>query len=306
VPRRSHGLGGRSPVGSPQRVQALPAALSRLRQVEVEWDQRAAALWTYMHPQGRPCFNPQLLSDLHAVQDGLEAMFAEHERKPRYLVLASRFPGVFCLGGDLALFVQKIRDRDREGLIDYGRACVRVLYRNITGMNLPIITIGLVQGDALGGGFETVLSFNVVVAERGVKCGLPETLFGLFPGMGAFSLLSRRLGAARAEAMIMSGRNYTSEELHEMGLVHVLANPGEGEAAVRAYIERAERRHSGHIGMYRAGRLVNPVTLDELERIVEIWADAALELPEPNLKMMQRLATAQDRLESAGPRLAAE
>jgi DSF synthase len=58
--------------------------------------------------------------------------------------------------------------------------------------------------------------------------------------------------------------------------------------------------------MYRASRQINPVTLAELERIVEIWADAALELPEPNLKMMQRLASAQDRLDGAMPPVAAE
>jgi DSF synthase len=58
--------------------------------------------------------------------------------------------------------------------------------------------------------------------------------------------------------------------------------------------------------MYRASRQINPVSLAELERIVEIWADAALDLPEPNLKMMQRLASAQDRLDGSVPRIAAE
>ena len=57
--------------------------------------------------------------------------------------------------------------------------------------------------------------------------------------------------------------------------------------------------------MYRASREVNPVSLAELEGIVEIWADAALELPEPNLKIMLRLAAAQDRLD-ATPQVAAE
>jgi DSF synthase len=56
---------------------------------------------------------------------------------------------------------------------------------------LPILTVGLVQGAALGGGFEALLSFDYVVAERDATFGLPEILFGLFPGMGAHSLLSR-------------------------------------------------------------------------------------------------------------------
>ena len=276
--------------------RALPETTLELRQVELEWDARSGTLWSYMRPQGRPSFNLDMLQDIDAAQDRVEEMFAGREHELRYLVFASRFPGVFCLGGDLGLFVRKIREADRQGLVAYGRACVRVLHRNLTGLDLPVVTIGLVQGDALGGGFETVLSFNVVVAERGVKFGLPETLFGLFPGMGALSLLSRRLGTARAEQMITSGRNYSAEELHEMGLVHVLAKPGEGEAAVRAYVQRNERRQVGQVAMYRASRQINPVSLAELERTVEIWADAALDLPEANLKMMLRLVSAQDRL----------
>ncbi len=86
----------------------------------------------------------------------------------------------------------------------------------------------MVHGDALGGGFETVLSCDVVIAERGAKFGLPEVLFNLFPGMGAYSLLCRRLDGARAQKLMLSGRIYTAEELEEMGLVDLVVEPGEG------------------------------------------------------------------------------
>ncbi|MGA7515642.1 MAG: hypothetical protein WB691_13590 [Pseudolabrys sp.] len=49
----------------------------------------------------------------------------------------------------------------------YGESCVRILHRNINCLGLPMVTIGLAQGDALGGGFESLLSFNVIIAERG-------------------------------------------------------------------------------------------------------------------------------------------
>ena len=42
--------------------------------------------------------------------------------------------------------------------------------------------------------------------------------------------------------------------------------------------------------------MVNPVTLEEMDRIVEIWADACLQLSDRDLKVMQRLVAAQDRL----------
>jgi DSF synthase len=59
------------------------------------------------------------------------------------------------------------------------------MYENIIHLDRDVTTIALVQGDALGGGFETALSSNVLIAERSAKLGFPEILFNLFPGMGA-------------------------------------------------------------------------------------------------------------------------
>ncbi|MFK3888067.1 crotonase/enoyl-CoA hydratase family protein [Sphingomonas sp. NPDC079357] len=265
-------------------------------QLDATFDPGLDTLWTYMRPRVRPSFNPALLHDFVQWQEDIEIAHGSGVMPIRYLVLGSRFPGVFSLGGDLDLFAQLIRARDRAALVRYGKACVRILHRNMLGLERSIVTIGLVEGDALGGGFEALMSFNVVVAERGTGFGLPETLFGLFPGMGAHCFLSRRLGAARAEQMILSGRTYRAEELYEMGLVHALAAPGEGRRVVEDYIRANRRRHSAHAAIYEASRAVNPLTLGELEAVVELWADAALRLGEGDLKLMRRLVSAQERL----------
>ena len=272
--------------------------LFELEQLEVSWDEQTGALWTFMRPRGRPSYNLGLLDDFHAGQRGIVAAFAERPERLRYLVLGSRTPGVFNLGGDLDYFLAKIRERNRMALVAYGESCVRVLHRNLNTLDMPMITIGLAQGDAFGGGFETLLSFNVIVAERTAKFGFPESLFGLFPGMGAYSLLGRRIGTAFAEEMMLSGRTYTAEEMKDAGLVHIIAEPGQGIEAVRDYMERNKRRHAGARGVYRAGREVSPVTLGELDRIVAIWADSCLELSGRDLKVMQRLIGAQDRLQA--------
>jgi len=99
--------------------------------------------------------------------------------------------------------------------------------------------------------------------------------------------------------MIRTSRIYSAEELHALGLVHVLAEPGKGEAAAQDYIRRNHRYHAGQLGARRAARLVENISLQELEDIVEIWADAALGLNPGQLKMMGRLAGAQTRLSLA-------
>jgi DSF synthase len=270
--------------------------LFNLEQLEVSWEEQTGVLWTFMRPRGRPSYNLGLLKDFHAGQRGVVAAFANRPADLRYLVLGSRTPGVFNLGGDLDYFLARIRERDRQALIAYGESCVRVLHRNLNTLGLPMITIGLAQGDAFGGGFETLLSFNVIIAERTAKFGFPESLFGLFPGMGAYSLLARRIGAADAEEMMLSGRTYTANEMKDAGLVHTVVEPGQGIEAVRDYVERHKRRHAGARGVYRAGLEVNPLSLGELDRIVAIWADSCMELSDRDLKLMQRLVNAQDRL----------
>jgi DSF synthase len=271
--------------------------LFALEQLEVTWDEALGTLWTFMRPRGRPSYNPDLLEDFHAWQRGILARFADNLGELRYLLLGSRTPGVFNLGGDLNLFAAKIRERDRDALVAYGKSCVRILHRNMNGLGLPMITIGLAQGDALGGGFESLLSFNIIIAEKTAKFGFPENLFGLFPGMGAYSLLARRLGAAMAEEMILTGRTYTADEMKEAGLVHIVAEPGQGIEVARDYITRSKRRHTGSRAVFEAGRAVAPISLAELDRIVEIWADACLELRDRDLKVMQRLISAQNKLE---------
>jgi DSF synthase len=278
--------------------------LFELEQLEVTWDEPTGSLWTFMRPRGRPSYNLDLLEDFHAWQRGILATFESRPGDLRYLLLGSRTPGVFNLGGDLDHFAARIRARDRQALVAYGESCVRILHRNIECLGLPMVTIGLAQGDALGGGFESLLSFNVIIAERGAKFGFPENIFGLFPGMGAYSLVARRVGAAFAEEMMLGGRIYTAEEMKDVGLVHILAEPGQGLAEAREYIQRSKRRHIGNRSVYQVGREVNPLSLAELDRVVQVWADACLELRDRDLKVMQRLVAAQDRLQAV--QLAAE
>ena len=273
--------------------------LFELEQVEVSYEAETKSLWTFMLPHGRPCYNPQLLEEWHAWQRGIRAAFEGRPQDLHYLLVGSRSPGVWNLGGDLDHFCARIRARDRLALVAYGESCVRIMHRNLNTLDLPMVTIGLAQGDALGGGFESLLSFNIIIAERGAKFGFPETMFGLFPGMGAHSLVTRRVGAALAEEMMLSGRTYSAEEMKEIGLIHIVVEPGQGVAEARDYIERNKRRRNGNRAIFQASREVNPLTLAELDRIVQIWADTCLQLSDRDLKIMQRLVSAQDRLPRA-------
>lgn len=282
------------------RRLAVPERLLNLDELDVFYEAEARAMWTFMRPANRPSFTPSMLYDFEQWQRLIAANFGPGKLALDYLILGSRAAGVFCLGGDLELFHGLIRAGNRDGLVFYGNRCVEILHRNMHALDLPMITVGLVQGQALGGGFEALLSFDHIVAERGATFGLPEIVFGLFPGMGAHSLLSRKLGTAMADRLILSHETYSAEDMYEMGIVQQLAAPGEGIDAVRSYMSKSQRKHAGLVGARRAMRTAAPVALSELRDIVGHWADSALQLGESDLKLMTRLASAQTRLARAG------
>jgi DSF synthase len=269
------------------------------RELDLTLNSNEESIWCFMRPAGPPSFTPTLLQELISMRRMLQRMFANlppGEAAPiKYFVGGSRIPGVYNLGGDLSYFIKSIRARDIDALRNYAHDCVDVAYQMTVGFHLPLITIALVQGDALGGGFEGALSFNVLVAEKKAKFGLPEILFNLFPGMGAFSFLSRKLDMTRAHKMILSGRIFGAPELHEMGLIDVLAEDGRGEEAVRDYIAHNRRHHAVHRRVREVGLRVNPLSLEELRDVTDIWAEHAMRLQESDLRNMERLAHAQLR-----------
>ncbi len=274
---------------------AIWPGLMKLQEIDVLYESDCATLWSFMTHPGRPSFTPQLLHDFEDWQDGILRSFGPGLLDLKFLVLGSRTPGVFCYGGDLDLFQKLIRAGDRNGLVRYGYRCVEILHRNIHALDLPILTVALVQGEALGGGFEALLSFDFIIAEKGSRFGLPEVMFGLFPGMGAHAILSRRVGTAMADRMILRNEIFSAEQLFELGLVHQVCEPGEGVDAVRGFIAREGRRHAGLLGSCRAMRRVSPLPVEELKSVVDIWADSALQLREQDLKLMSKLVAAQVR-----------
>jgi len=270
-------------------------------QLRASFRKDQGAIWSRWNPSPRPCFNPRLLADIRSYYDFLSATAGKitagaEEHNVNYVVLASEIPGVFNLGGDLDLFKMLIGKQDRAGLLYYGRACIEVLHRNYISHELPATTISLVQGECLGGGFEAALSSDVIIAEKGSRFGFPEILFNLFPGMGAYSFLDRKVGQKLAEQLITSGRLYSAEEMHAMGVVDMVVADGEGEAGVSSFISSRQRTQVGHFGLAAARRRVHGIDFAELMDVVEIWVDCALRLNLRDLKLMHRLVSRQNGL----------
>lgn len=267
-------------------------------QLSCRYDPAKQILWSQMAPDGIPCFTPDLLRDMERASQIVESYFSPHapDASLAYIVLTSDVPRVFNLGGDFGGFLQHIRTQDRGALTEYARTAINVIYRNYTAHNLRgVTTIALLEGDALGGGFECALSCDVVIAERHVKCGFPEVLFDMFPGMGALSFLSRRCSRHAVQELTRSGRQFTADELFAMGAVDMVVDTGGGAAAVRNLVQRRHGQRHGHQAMNAIDRMLRPVTLQELYDVVALWVNAAVSLSTRGQDWMRRIHAQQMR-----------
>ena len=273
------------------------------RYLRTRFEPQYGALWCYLAPHPRPCFSFEVLEELRRFQVKIERS-ADDEGKGwgvRYVILASVTPGVFNFGGDLALFIRCLKENDPETLRRYAKDCIDVLYAHAVGFHLPITTISLVQGDALGGGFEAALASDILVSEKQSQFGFPEVMFNLFPGMGAYNLLQRRIGMQRTERMLLNGRLHRAEELHAEGVVDILAEEGRGENAVYEHIVRQADRRNARQAIMQVRRKLRPLLYEELMEVREIWVDTAMRLGHREIRLMERLVNAQSRVPTIPP-----
>lgn len=279
--------------GSPAAAHHREVSQQEYSQFTTRYEPETSSIWCWMQPRPRPCLNTALIDELYQYQLQLTNIYKNQDANAvwpfRHLVLASKIPGIFNLGGDLELFKQYITDGDERRLREYAYKTINLVVRNINNLDLPITTVGLVQGQALGGGFETALSCDVIIAERSSQLGFPEILFNLFPGMGAYNLLARRIGCALAERLILSGNTFTADELYDIGVIDVLAEDGEGIQATKDYFNSHNQSHNTTRAMKKIRQIVHPITTESLYEIVDLWVESALNLSEKDMSRMDRL-----------------
>ncbi len=257
--------------------------------------------WLFMHSNAtgyyHPCFSERLLHELKREQESLRRKLAVNTDLPNgihHLVLASD-SDVFNLGGDLSLFAQLIRSGNRGRLLEYAKLCIEVAFNLHRLYENNVHSIAVVQGDALGGGFEAALCCHTIIAEEGCGMGFPEVLFDLFPGMGAYTFLTRRVPPRVAERMMLDARIYPVEELLEMGVVDQVVPRGTGLLAAQQTVRRHQRVGNSLRSMNAVRHACQPVSLEQLLTVTSEWVDAAMRLNGRGLKTMERLICAQRR-----------
>jgi enoyl-CoA hydratase/carnithine racemase len=168
---------------------------------------------TINRPEVLNAFNPQVMPELNEVLDQ-----AQTDDSIKVLVISGAGEKAFVVGNDLP----QLAALDSVGAYEQMIAGQSTLLRI---HEYPKPVIAMVNGYALGGGFELALSCDMIVASDNAKFGFPEINLNTMPGWGGTQMAAKKLGLNRAKEMIFTGSYYPAESCREFGFINRITTP---------------------------------------------------------------------------------
>lgn len=215
---------------------ALPPRLLQEQEGRIRWI-------TINRPEKHNSFAPGLLAELDAALDDAAA-----DEATAALVVTGSGSKAFVAGNDIAALAAMEPVAAYRDMVAGHR-----LMQRLHEFAKP--TIAMVNGYALGGGFELALACDFIIASSSAKFGFPEIALNTMPGWGGTQLAVKKMGLAYAKEMVLTGRVYCVEECRHFGFLARVAEPAALRCEARAFAEAVTRHHPFALEM--AKRAVN-------------------------------------------------
>jgi len=141
----------------------------------------------------------------------------EQDKKTKVAILTGEGDKAFIAGADISA-MSKMTTQEAKKFAELGH---NMLFK-IENSRLPFIAA--INGYALGGGCETLMACDIVIAGKSAKIGQPEINLGIHPGFGGTQRLPRLVGRMKAKELLLTGRNIDAEEAQRIGLVNMVVD----------------------------------------------------------------------------------
>ncbi|NYS62448.1 fatty acid oxidation complex subunit alpha FadB [Vreelandella salicampi] len=193
------------------------------------------------------------------LEEAVNALQSESGLKGLILTSAKE---AFIVGADITEF-QSMFGKGDDFVSDMLKR-VHSIFNAIEDLAFPTVTA--INGLALGGGCEVLLTTDFRVMGEKAKIGLPETKLGIIPGWGGCVRLPRLIGADNAIEWISGGTENKADAALKMGAVDAVVPNSELDAAARDILERA---NTGELD-YQARRdeKKGPLKLNAIEQMM--------------------------------------
>jgi enoyl-CoA hydratase/carnithine racemase len=206
------------------------------------------ALLTFNRPAQLNAMNRRMMDELI---DALEGISKNEEMRVAVLTGQGK---AFMAGAD----IKEYATQTAIHFHDFRQKGLR-LYELIEHADVPFIAA--VNGFALGGGFEIMLSCDFVIAAESASMGLPEVHLGLIPGGGGTQRLLQKVGINRVKEMVLLGRSYTASGLHDWGIVNQVAPDEKVLEVAFQWAEKLKRRPAASLSALK--RMLTPAEIEQ-------------------------------------------
>lgn len=170
------------------------------------FENNSTAIITFSRPQALNALNNEVFTELNQLLDKIESSSSVK------VVLLTGEGKAFIAGADIAEMKGKTEDEARAfsklGQDTFDRI-----------ENMPVPFIGVINGFALGGGLETALACDFLLASDKAKFSAPEVNLGLIPGFAGTQRLARVIGLNNARYYLYTAHMFDAYEAQQMGLV---------------------------------------------------------------------------------------
>ena len=216
--------------------------------VAVEHASDGVAVVTLSRPERRNALNLDIKA---RIADAV--LMLEADSNVRVIVLTGA-GGYFIAGTDIAEMESMSPARHHALTTDRMFTVLR---------RCPKILIAAVEGYALGGGCETALCCDMIVAGEGARFGQPEIRVGIMPGAGGTQRLLRTIGKFRTMLLALTGEALTASEAFQAGLLSAIVPDGSA-------LDRA-------LAIATTVAAMPPLAVQSIKEVVQLGQDVPLE-----------------------------
>ncbi|MGI3066879.1 fatty acid oxidation complex subunit alpha FadB [Vibrio diabolicus] len=199
------------------------------------------------------------LATLESLDKALDALIAHQGLKG---LLLTSDKDAFIVGADITEFLGLFAKTDTE--LDQWLQFANSIFNKLE--DLPVPTISVIKGHALGGGCECVLATDMRIGDKTTSIGLPETKLGIMPGFGGCVRLPRVIGADSAMEVITQGKACRADEALKIGLLDaVVDSDALYESAFKTLTSAINEKLDWQA---RRKQKTSPLTLSKLESMM--------------------------------------
>ncbi|EGR0722595.1 fatty acid oxidation complex subunit alpha FadB [Vibrio alginolyticus] len=199
------------------------------------------------------------LATLESLDKALDALIAHQGLKG---LLLTSDKDAFIVGADITEFLGLFAKTDAE--LDQWLQFANSIFNKLE--DLPVPTISVIKGHALGGGCECVLATDMRIGDKTTSIGLPETKLGIMPGFGGCVRLPRVIGADCAMEIITQGKACRADEALKIGLLDAVV---ETDALYESALQTLNSAINEKLDWQaRRAQKTSPLTLSKLESMM--------------------------------------